>query len=73
MRPKAVEIARNLRKKYVVEIDLMNRSLTKQLQYATKNNFKKVIIIGDKDLKNKQATVKDLKTGKDKKVSLSKL
>lgn len=73
LRSKAVEIARQLRKKASVEIDLMQRSLSKQIEYAAKNNFKKLIIIGDKDLKNKQVTVKDMKSGKEEKVFIVNL
>jgi len=73
LRPKAIEIARKLRKKTSVEVDLMRRSLSKQLQYAAKNNFQKLIIVGDKDLKNKQVTVKDLKTGDEEKVFIENL
>jgi len=52
---------------------MMRRSLSKQLEYAAKNNFKKIVIVGDKDLKNKQVTIKDLKTGEEKKVFLNQL
>ena len=73
LRTKAIEIAQKLRKKASVEIDMMRRSLSKQLEYAAKNNFKKIVIVGDKDLKNKQVTIKDLKTGEEKKVFLNQL
>jgi len=73
LRSKAIEIAKKLRRKGSVEVDLMRRSLSKQLEYAAKNNFKNLVIIGDKDLKNKQVTIKNLKTGEEEKVFLNEL
>ena len=70
--PKAIQIAEKLRKNYTVEIDLLNRNLTKQIKYAsliTPN----LIIVGEKDLKNKKITLRNLKTGKEKKILISKL
>ncbi|PIN87204.1 histidine--tRNA ligase [Candidatus Woesearchaeota archaeon CG10_big_fil_rev_8_21_14_0_10_44_13] len=69
---KAAEIAEKLRKKGSVEIDLMDRGLGKQLDYANKTGAKNVVIIGDDELKKKIVKIKDMKTGREKKVSLSK-
>lgn len=72
---KGFEIARKLRKKAgaVVDIDLMQRKLGKQLDYASSIGAKKVVIVGPKDLKENKVTVRDLKSGKEKKVKLSDL
>lgn len=70
---KALAIAEKLRKSYKVEIDLMERNLGNQLRYADSINAKKVIIIGEKDLAKKEVTIRDLKTGKENKVKITKL
>ena len=54
----------------IVEIDLMQRTLAKQLEYANKINAKNAIIIGPKDLSKNKVTIKNMKTGKEKKVSI---
>lgn len=69
---KAQEIAENLRQKYRVDIDLMQRKLTKQIEYAA-TVARKIIIVGEKDLAEAQVTIRDLNTGKEEKVSLNKL
>ncbi len=66
----AIGITEKLRKKYKVELDLMNRNLGKQLEYANSINAKRVIIIGEQDLSKKQITVRDMKSGKEKKVKI---
>ncbi len=68
--PAALKIAKKLRKKHSVEIEMMKRSLGKQLNYASAINAKKAIIIGEKDLAEKKVTVRDLESGKEEKVKL---
>ncbi|MAG20081.1 histidine--tRNA ligase [archaeon] len=70
--PKAIQIAEKLRKTSTVELDLLNRNLSKQIKYASliTNNL---IIVGEKDIKNKKVTLRDLKTGKEKKILISRL
>ena len=51
----------------------MNRNLSKQLEYANSIDAKQVIIIGEKDLKEKKVTIRDMKTGKEKKVNLNSI
>jgi len=69
----ALEIANKLRNKYAVEIDVMGRNLAKQLGYANEINAKNVIIVGEKDLKLKKVTLRDMKTGKEKLVGLNEI
>jgi histidyl-tRNA synthetase len=65
---KVIKIAKKLRKSNkVVRIDLMGRSLKKQLDYANRIGVPKVYIVGKKEAK---VTVKDMKTGKEKKVEI---
>jgi len=72
MAKKARTIAADLRKKGVsAETDLMSRKLGKQLDYASTIGAKKVIIVGPEELKQKKVVIRDMKSGKEEKVSLS--
>jgi histidyl-tRNA synthetase len=61
----AAAIATELRKKYVVDIDLQGRKLQKQLKYADTIGAKKVIILGEDEVSKGVLKVRDLKTGKE--------
>lgn len=69
----AMNIADLLRKKGSVEIDLMGRSLGKQMEYANKTGAKNVVVVGEEEVKKKIVKIKDMKTGKEKKISISEL
>ncbi len=69
----AIGIAEVLRKNNKVDINLIDRSLSAQLDCANAMNAKKVVIVGEKDLANKEVTVKDMESGKDEKVKINKL
>ncbi len=73
MIPKAMEIAAKLRKKCSVDVDLMRRKLAKQFEYANSIGAKKIIIVGEKDLKEGKVTMRELATGKEEKVALDRL
>ncbi len=67
----SIKIANTLRKKgKTVEMGLMRKTLQKQLKHANKNKIPVVIIVGENDLKKKQVTARDMKTGKEKKVKV---
>jgi histidyl-tRNA synthetase len=70
---KAMEIASKLRKNNSVDIDLMERKLTKQFDYADRIGAKKIIVVGQKDLEKGEVTVRDMETGKEEKVKLNSL
>ncbi len=70
---KAMEITAKLREKYIVDIDLMRRKLSKQFEYADSIGAKKIVIVGDKDIKEEKVTIRELSTGKEEKISLNKL
>lgn len=71
---KALQIARQLRKSgKSVDVDLMRRKLTKQIEYASAVGAKKIVIIGDRDLAQNKVTIRDLSTGKEEKVSVDKI
>jgi histidyl-tRNA synthetase len=68
-----VKIAEKLRENNRVELDLTERNLGKQLNYANSKNAKKVIIIGPNELKKNKVRIRDMKTGKESLKEISKL
>lgn len=61
----AFELANKMRVKYKVEIDLMNRKLKKQLDYANSLGAENIIFFGPDEVKSGQLKVKNLKTGEE--------
>lgn len=55
------------------EKDIMQRSLKAQFKYADKKNAKYVITIGENEIKNAKAELKDMQTGNTKEVEISNL
>ncbi len=70
---RAIALAKRLRKNSVVELDLMQRNLGNQFKYADKINAKKVIVVGPEELKSNKVKVKDMKTGKEKSLDITRL
>ncbi|MBU0535858.1 MAG: histidine--tRNA ligase [Nanoarchaeota archaeon] len=66
----ALRVADKLRDKSSVEVDLMGRSISKQMDYANKTKARRVMIIGDDEIKKKVVKVKDMKTGKEVNVNI---
>lgn len=50
--------------------DLMGRSVSKQLEYASKRGMTYAIIVGEKELSSGEAKLRNMKTGKEKNVAL---
>ena len=73
VRNKAFEICAVLRKKCKVEIDLSQRNLSNQLKYANAIKAKKVIFIGEDEVKEDVLTVKNMENGSQEKIKLDKL
>ena len=69
----AIKIAASLRKKHSVDIDVSGKGLSKLLEYASNIKAGKVIIVGKKDLENKEVTVRDMISGQEKKLKLKSL
>lgn len=70
----SLQIARKLRELGLnVENDLMQRSLSKNMEYASKKGIPFVAIIGENELKAKELAVKNLATGKQEKIKFSEL
>ena len=71
--PSALELVSALREKTSAETDVMGRNLSNQFKYASKIGAKKVIVVGEAELKSGVFTVKDMKTGKEEKRKRSEL
>lgn len=70
----SLRIARELRGLGLnVENDLMQRSLSKNIEYAAKRGIPFVALVGENELKAKELTVKNLETGKQEKIKFSEL
>ena len=69
----AVAAARKLRANAICETDLMERNLSKQLQYANSRGFDFAIIIGEAEKKKGTVKIKDLKTGNEKEILMAKI
>jgi len=55
------------------EIDLMGRSMSKSFKYANTINAKRAIIIGEKELSQGAATVRDMNTGEQQLIKVDEL
>ena len=64
---KALVIAKDLRLKASVVVDVNARKLSKQFEYAQTIGAKNVVIVGEKDLKEGVVTIRDMTTGKERK------
>ncbi len=69
--PVALKVASFYRRNHSVEIDIMGRNLGNQFKYASRIPAKKVVIIGDDEIKGKAVTVRDMESGKEQKIPLS--
>ncbi len=71
---KSLNIASKLRKAGLnVEVDLKNRSLTKNIEYAAKKGMKYIVIVGERDLKEGKVTIRNLITGNEKRTNIKRL
>ena len=69
-----IGIANELRKRGInLEIDLMNRNLSKNLDYANGKGIPFVLIVGEKDLKEGKVTLKNMQSGKEEKIDAKAL
>ena len=67
----ATKLVRDLRNIGIfAEKDIMERSIKAQFKYADKKQAKFVLTIGDTEIENKKAMMKNMKTGEEKEVNL---
>lgn len=68
----AKKIANQLRKKGInTDIDMNNRDIKKNLEYAAAVGIPYAILIGEKEVKSGKITLRDMKTGKEETVTLA--
>ncbi len=56
---------------FKVDCDIMNRNLSNQMKFANKLGAKSILIVGERDLKEGNVTLRDLKSGEESKISLN--
>jgi histidyl-tRNA synthetase len=70
----AVKLIRDLRQKNVIcDTDYMGRSLKAQMREANRQRAKKVLIIGEEEMKKGKAVLKDMQTGEQKEIDLDRI
>ncbi|MCW3992439.1 MAG: histidine--tRNA ligase [Candidatus Bathyarchaeota archaeon] len=74
VRAKAIEVAQMLRRSGVAaDLDLMGRSLTRQLDYANRKGFKRAVIVGERELREGCVAVRNMETAEQRTVRLEEL
>jgi histidyl-tRNA synthetase len=74
MKKEAVKIAQKLREKGIsCQTDLMNRSLTKQLEFADSLGIPYTIIVGEKEWKKGKLKLKDMKKKTEKTLKIEEI
>lgn len=74
LKAKAQEIAQKLRDAGLsADCDIMSRSLSAQIEYASKMKIPKVLIVGKDEIKENKVTLRDMNSGKQDKISLEKV
>jgi len=69
---KAIELAEKLRSKGKI-VYFLSGKVSKALEYANVKKINKVIFLGEEEVKKKKLKLKDMTTGKEELVSLTKV
>jgi histidyl-tRNA synthetase len=70
----AMKLIKELRGKNIIcETDYLNRSLKAQMKEANRQKAKKVLIIGEDEIKKGKAILKDMESGEQKEIELEKI
>ncbi|MFQ6003759.1 MAG: histidine--tRNA ligase [Candidatus Zixiibacteriota bacterium] len=70
----AMKLMKDLRAKNLIcETDYLNRSLKAQMREADRQKAKKVLIIGENEIKKGKAILKDMESGKQEEIDLQKI
>lgn len=68
---KAMELSKSLREYgYFAEYDMMNRGLKAQMKYANKIGASYTVVLGDNEIENKSAKLKDMDSGEETEILL---
>lgn len=71
VRAKSIELTQMLRRSDIAsDLDMMDRSLSRQLDYANRRGFKIAVIVGKKELIEGCVAVRNMETAEQKKVKL---
>ncbi|MEG1965093.1 MAG: histidine--tRNA ligase [Oscillospiraceae bacterium] len=71
---KAMELVRSLRDRaFFVQTDTMQRSIKAQMKYADKIHAKYTLVLGENEIENKSATIKNMATGETTEIKLDKM
>ncbi|MEM2131411.1 MAG: His/Gly/Thr/Pro-type tRNA ligase C-terminal domain-containing protein, partial [Candidatus Woesearchaeota archaeon] len=71
---KAFEITQEIRKNSInADFDLLDRGISKNLDYANSLNIPYVLFVGEKELKENKLKLRDMKTGKEETLSLNEV
>jgi histidyl-tRNA synthetase len=74
LREKAIEIAQKLRKNSIrADMDLMNKNLSKQLEFSNSLNIPYVLIIGKKEIESKKFRLKDMNKKTERELTVEEL
>jgi histidyl-tRNA synthetase len=72
--PKAIDISQKIREAGIkCTMDLVGKSLSKNMEYCNSKGMQKIIIVGPKDIQESKVTVRDMKSGEEKKVKITEL
>ncbi len=69
----ADKLAKRLRKSCNVEVDIMKRGVSKNLKYANNYNIPYVLFLGEEEVAQKKAKLRDMKSGKEELVSFDNI
>ena len=70
----AVRIVQQLRKSGIsADFDLMGRNLSKQFDYINAKKIPFAIVVGPEEIKTKKLVLRDMKTGKEKKIKIEEI
>jgi len=73
VKDEAIKLAYKLRENYIVDLDLLNRKLGKQLYFANSIGCKYAIIVGEDEIKKGLVVVRDMNTGYEETKSIESL
>lgn len=74
VKKETIKIAKKLRKDGIsCQVDLMNRNLSKQLEFVDNLGIPYVVIVGPKELKKKSVVVRDMRKERESEVKIEKI
>ncbi len=72
-RIEALKVASALSRYFKVDVDVMGRNVKGQFSYASKENARYTVVIGEEEIRTGLYTLKNMKTGEQSKVRLSEM